>query len=440
MSRPEQTELERIRYWQGQMLRSQDFRDQTNVEAQMRQWHNAAVHNVFGVNFGLEASAVTQNPDDPKTPLIAVKITCGLAYDCFGRELILPSTRKIRIPPAPVATTPRHMTQQPIRLILVARYRRTATACCSVTNDLAAVCWPAECNGNPDELEFFWERVDCAGVIDGVPLARVAFAADGTPHLDNRSAERKDRFVAPRARAISRPHLANGMTIPGNTPWELWTVDDEAGRPSSLSPTNAVGMQTRIDTRAAGFTEVPSYFAWLQGSWLDGEQSYVPLVFPGIAAATIDGFTFRLMMPYLSKRNINATVLSTSKRDRRRARRGLEDSAISIKLDDASIKPGEVAGLLAGSEVLLTKGTSSVLATVESIDSSTNTVNVVSSAAALDEGTGLTATTIFNERFAVNFLTLAQRKKLYVCWLGCQEEKVVGIECPERAGVQALCI
>lgn len=406
----------------------------------MRQWHNAAVHNVFGVNFGLEASAVTQNPADPKTPLIAVKITCGLAYDCFGRELILPSTRKIGIPPAPVATTPPHLTKQPIRLILVARYRKTAAACCSATNDLAGVCWPAERDGTSDELELFWARFDCNGTIDGVPLARVTFAADGAPHLDNQSAEPKDRFVAPRARAISRPHLANGMTIPGNTPWELWTVDDDAGRRSNLSTTNAVGMQTRIDTRAAGFTEVPSYFAWLQGSWLDGEQSYAPLVFPGIAAATIDGFTFRLMMPYLSKRNINATVLSLSKRGRRRARRGLEDSAISIKLDDTSIKPGEVAGLAAGSEVMLTKGASSILATIESIDSSNNTVNVVSSAAAPAAGTELTATTIFNERFAVNFLTLAQRKKLYVCWLGCQAEKAVRIECPERAGVQTLCI
>jgi hypothetical protein len=52
MSVFEKRPLERVRYWQGQMLRSADFRAQSADTAQHRWWHNRALHNAYGVYRG----------------------------------------------------------------------------------------------------------------------------------------------------------------------------------------------------------------------------------------------------------------------------------------------------------------------------------------------------------------------------------------------------
>src|ERR1043165_4464539 len=84
-------ELQRLKYWQGQKLLSRDFRDQTSYQAQLRWWHNRALHNSYGVSYGLgvtlDATRVTIEP--------------GVAYDCYGRELILQTTKEIPLPPDP---------------------------------------------------------------------------------------------------------------------------------------------------------------------------------------------------------------------------------------------------------------------------------------------------------------------------------------------------
>ena len=53
-------EIERFQYWEGQRLRSRDFRDQIAVEAQLRWWHNRALHGVFGVRYGFHISEVVE--------------------------------------------------------------------------------------------------------------------------------------------------------------------------------------------------------------------------------------------------------------------------------------------------------------------------------------------------------------------------------------------
>jgi hypothetical protein len=278
----EQTEIERLRYWQGQMLRSRDFRDSARTENQMRYWHNRALHNAYGVSFGLQIAEIRKNPTDPKS-LIAVSVSRGVAYDCFGRELIVSNTRQVTIPPAP-KDDPR--LPQPKKLVLIMRYRDTATGCCSA-GDLGGVCWPVE-NRPGIEPEFVWTRIEYGKTTEGVPLARVIYDNSGAVQLD-------DKFIPPKARPLARPFLASGETIPGNTPWEVWRVR------TPKRVTVAVGMQTRIDTSTAGFTETPSYFAWLEGLWVEETGTYHPLFFTGITEASADGFIFRLLMPPLDR-------------------------------------------------------------------------------------------------------------------------------------------
>ena len=449
MSEQRRSELARFRYWQGQMLRARDFRDQTRAESELRYWHNRALHNAYGISFGLKVSPVYEKPDDTNSPLVAVHISCGLAYDCFGRELILPSSRRIKIPSAPAGgasdtvSPERPRPKQKTTMTLAARYRESKAVCCSSGNELAAVCWPDSCAGLPEELELFWTRADCAAGKDGVPLARVNYAEAGRAGIDT-------EFVAPRARALCRPRTGFGSTIPGNTPWELWEVEvlHPGADPSNIylrSPGMEkilIGMQTRIDTAAAGFTETPCYFATLEGQYRElGEEDatrFMPAFFTSITDASVDGFTFRLLMPPLGRQTFTAVRgFEVASEEREGAR---ESVRVSVEFDD-------VRNLKPGSQVLLTgedarrRRPHSVYAIVESIDASKRTARMLATqeAAQLNVQGGLRVASLLNESIRERFLSYARREQLYVCWLGCQMEVAAPIDCPERAGLQTLC-
>jgi hypothetical protein len=251
---PELRDLEQLRYWQGQLMRSRDFRDQAAIDAQKRWWHNRAIHAIFGVNSGLTVNVTTSGG------AFGATVACGLAYDCFGRELILQSERFA--PTLPAGTDP---------LTLVLCYS-TATA-----------------------AQLFWKPTSQVRIGDGVPLASVIFATSG-PALDA-------AFRAPLARAIARPRIATGDTVSGNTPWEAW-IDNVIGAGGSVTPVT-VGVQTHVDSSAAGFTSTPNYFATLQWpSLTPGNESFAAAYFPSIADETSAGFTFRLLMAGISRRRL----------------------------------------------------------------------------------------------------------------------------------------
>ncbi len=266
------TELQRLRYWQGQMLRSRDFRDQVAIEAQLRWWHNRAIHNVFGVSFGLKVSPVLNGKD-----LTAVSVTCGLAFDCFGRELILQNTQEIPVP---------EVSPDGTAMTLLIRYKESAQF--PKRNETSGVCLPGQRSPFQEEPDFLWKPSGRIEVKDGIPLAQVNYGTDGKPSLD-------EEFAAPISRPLARPRIANGATIPGSTAWELWDVKGQSNNPIHI------GFQVRINTSAAGFTEVPCYFAWLQGPlWNQSDNQFLPAPFEHIDEPSITSFVFRLWMPTLA--------------------------------------------------------------------------------------------------------------------------------------------
>lgn len=345
MSTTGQTEIERIRYWQGQRLRGRDFRDQVAFGAQLRWWHDRALHNAFGVSYGF---AVT--PVSSVDSLIAVEIGCGVAYDCFGRELILQTKREI---PLPATSEP-----PASRMTLIAHYKdgsqfpnkRQLSGDCATVIEAPA---------------FFWKRSSAAGVADGVPIARISYEStakleslpadlkfpDGLANKIRYDAEAKllifrgamtdaeqqellklsaessfqqaiedlfqksqsvplldESFSAPRARALARPRIGSGMTVPGGTAWELWS--QRVFSRARVLADMPLGVEVTIDTSAAGFTETPHYFAWLEAgpsdaSPLEGSlwnRSYIeffpaPLAHIDEDAAAAKQFRFRLWMP-----------------------------------------------------------------------------------------------------------------------------------------------
>lgn len=274
MAHLDRLDLERLRYRQGQMLCSQDFRDQVALEAQRRWWHNRALHNTFGIAEGLVVALGTAGQ--------SVIVYPGLAYDCFGRELILRREQRLRIPP----------TTQPMTLL--ARYKETGSF--PRKDELAAVCIPGRSPLLEEQPEFVWQASNRVDVRDGVPLAQIS-----PQSVEGPGKIQLDISGRPLSRPQARPRLGSGATIPGSTPWQLWELPTPRG-------TVTLGFQVEIDTAAAGFTEVPCYFAWLQGPlWNPRDKQFLPAPLEHIDAASISGFTFRLLMPTMP-------VLSLGKR------------------------------------------------------------------------------------------------------------------------------
>jgi hypothetical protein len=270
MNKPENRKLGRVQYWEGQMLRSSDFLDIQRIEAQRRWWHTRAMHQAFGVYQDMQAS-----PDDSSGTLQAINVSAGVAYDCFGRELVLNYLARVLLPAAP---SPEGM------LTLVARYR--GMECRNETDARAAVCCISGGRSSAGTVEFAWTTNERPSPSEGVPLGRLLYSG--------RMPSRFRAFVAtPTHRPLARPRLGNGSTVPGNTAWQPWVYANlnSDGVPNPIE----LGVQTTVDTSAAGFTEIPQYFAWLEGSvWDAHSKQLVPTLLQSLDDVSINSFTFRL--------------------------------------------------------------------------------------------------------------------------------------------------
>jgi hypothetical protein len=301
-------ELERLRYWQGQTLRSRDYRDQARFDARRRQLHNRALHSTDGIAFGLAVTKIGANP-------LRLKVDCGVAYDCYGRELVLQLPREIDAP-AEVS-------------LLILRYG-TASAGSSCCASPDPGCASDDAMMLDRDVELTWLAVASFERVAGVVLAR----STGTD-LDA-------SFTMRQARPIARPRLARGETVRGNTPWEPWAIDVPDGQ-GGLTRT-VVGVQTKIDTSAAGFTQVPTYLATVDApAWDVAKAEFAPAFFPHVADPSVDGFTFRLLMVETTRRRY-ATAGGIARVEK--TTRGLGDG-LQIEVDDAApFQKGDVVALL----------------------------------------------------------------------------------------------
>ena len=260
-------DVERFRYWQGQMLKSDDLRAQLAIEAELRWWHNRAVHSAYGVRSGFVVTEVADG-----NSLVALEVACGIAYDCYGRELVLQTSREIPVPAGGDSTT---------RATLIVRHKesRQHAASCG--------CSPLE---EPDITWVIGRSIDPAL---GVPLARLEFRSSGqSPKIDQ-------SFLIPVSRPLARPRVGSGETVPGDTNWEPWVENTTFFRKQVLSV--PVGMQVTIDTSAAGFTETPCYFAWLDGTlWDRSNVEFFPVPFTHLDREAPSRFRFRLWLPRMA--------------------------------------------------------------------------------------------------------------------------------------------
>jgi hypothetical protein len=238
-------ELERIRYWQGQLLASEDLTTQLRVDQELRRLHNHALHDSYGIAIGLELERDEVTGEIKIDSDENLNLICGLAYDCSGRELVLQSNRALPLPP-----------DFPMTLVI----RRDDNSI-----DGIALTWkrPRDINSNVE--------IAVTRLIEGLP----------TPKVDPLFRQ----FVA---RPLARPRIATGQTIPGQTTWQPWKIGDIE-----------VGVRVRIDTSAGGFTRQPHYFAEV----IPGAPTadFIPAWFASIADPSPQGFTFQLMLRRITR-------------------------------------------------------------------------------------------------------------------------------------------
>jgi hypothetical protein len=272
MVTPENTTLERVQYWQGQKLRSKDFTNLQRVEAQRRWWHNRALHNAYGIAEGMACSLT------PAAAPTGVSVGIGIAYDLFGRELILERPLIILLP----ANLPQGFLGS---ISLVMRYK-------SASNATTAGCWNSSASVSSGTVEFVWmPGLMGVGLNPSIGVAIIALKYDGKGLTGPYPG-----YAPLVTQPMAGPLLGSGSTIPGGTPWEPWTAGYVYGLSGDLVP-NIIGVQTWVDTSAAGFTRIPCYFATLQGpQWSPKTAQLVPAVFPSLDGESIVGFTFRLFL------------------------------------------------------------------------------------------------------------------------------------------------
>lgn len=253
-------EIQRLRFQPGQDLLSRDFRDGAAFDLSLREWHNRALHQAFGVASGLLTVPI------PGPNATAVEVSPGLAYDSTGRALFVPRTTVVPVPnPWP---------GDPHLLVLRAGPLR------EVSGDLAGVCLnPSAALG--DELAWIPEAQWRPG--SSVPLARIR--GDKATPWD-------PEFRPPIARPLARQRIASGTTLEGATAWQSWFPQSDLG---------LRGIEVQVNTSAGEFSRIPCYFAWVQGALLverPGGDVELPALhlplFSHITEASITGFRFRV--------------------------------------------------------------------------------------------------------------------------------------------------
>jgi hypothetical protein len=258
-------ELERIVFYQGELLTADDLTTQDSNNRELRWLHNRSLHN-WGIGFGLDvqgsrgATSVTVNP--------------GYAVDIQGREIILSNPVQ-----QPIPAVPGESSGAPAIYYVVANYvddadepvaeQRSAAACAAGgavrLSNAPAILWKT--------MAQLSHGID---VVLGQVSIQNCVLSQGVSGVARRYAASGSGFA-----------IQAGQTPAKDLFWKLW-------QPGGVN----FGFTADVDTSAAKFQSTPHYQVQIVGSRsVTGKPSVVIVDLESIANAAPSKFTLQVALP-----------------------------------------------------------------------------------------------------------------------------------------------
>lgn len=255
----------RIEYYAGQKLTADDLRDDLTFETRLRQMNLVAQHNTWGVALGYE---IFRSRD-----FESLVIGPGVAYDCFGRDIV--SSEPILVP-APVL--PPHQTSGWFDLVI----------CYLTTEELMQTCDPA-CADRRERPAWRWVYAGASeappfelgeGIRPGVDIPVMRVLVQNVTGQDV-WITRLDYSTRRKVQAMTRPHIASGQeTLTPSFNHELFC------------------WEASISTWEGRFSQTPHYFASLAAYPFDEleHKRYLPGPLLSIHEPTPFQFTLHIRL------------------------------------------------------------------------------------------------------------------------------------------------
>ena len=292
---------ERLRFFDGQRLAAADLDGIDDTNRELRWLHNRSLHQP-GIGSGYAVSG----------PRGAREVTVGAGYalDALGREIVLTATHVEPVPP--VAS---EADGQSVFFDLTVAYPDDSQLVETETRE--GICLPRGAVRLREEPSFCWVRLERGETGDLQPVdlqlgadvqsaLRLVLARAEVLNCQLKqaisTAERRS------ARLAQQPYIACGEA-PGN--WVELDLATPAGtvvQPPFLS----FGIQSQVDTRAAGFASTPSYTARIAGDRILIDSNGLPLALVeplvSIRDPRPDGFTLEAYLLVTSVGGATDTV------------------------------------------------------------------------------------------------------------------------------------
>jgi len=263
-------DLTRPDFFDGQLLDAEDLSSIYDFHRSLRWLHNRALHD-WGIAAGFGVTGEKRKA--------AIVVAPGYGIDCAGRDIVLAEQTTLMVPA--VAGAP---TGGPVQYFLTASWQADDAIAPAETR--SGVCVPGGAVRRPDQplLRFQNPRDPSAGadrfrrgfdiVLASVLVEDCSLAA--VPSL----AERRDAHPA------SQPYVYAASTSSLETGWRFFPV---FGAPQ--------GVETVVDTSAAGFVKSPTYTAQVIGNRALAANGPIVDGSVSIVQPTATAFTLRLLLP-----------------------------------------------------------------------------------------------------------------------------------------------
>jgi hypothetical protein len=231
----------RIAWFEGSRLSHRDLADAVEHEARMLELHVRAVHDTWGIAFGLETTIAADK--------LSVTVQPGLAYGCGGESLLVIVPTTIGVPLPSEASSVFDLVLLPALVPSGCEQQ------------------PVDCNREriPLRTRLDWRAADvtsCSCNDDALAIGRfVRVGGTLTASTD---------FVRKRVRGLVRPRVASGVTRPGALTWNDGTGD----------------LVAQVDTSAGGFTTTPVYFLTLAAPTTLANSTFLPFIAVGQGTPT----------------------------------------------------------------------------------------------------------------------------------------------------------